>query len=222
MEQRNAWFFLGRVIPGKSTAELRRRAYASNQMRLQRAAAFAARPFNSQSSISTAAWTPLGPVPLASDAAGNGMQDYHQVAGRATAVVIDPADPTGNTVYVGGAQAGVWKSTNAAASSPANVTWTPLTDDQATLSIGAIAIQPGNNDPTKSIILAATSEANNSGDSYLVWESSAPPMPATPGPSLPPQIMEHFPSAVWVGLAWLLSPRLPPRWSQPWLPLPKD
>ena len=48
-----------------------------------------------------------------------------------------------------------------------NVAWTPITDNQATLSIGAIAIQPGNNDPAKSLILAATGEANNSGDSYF-------------------------------------------------------
>ena len=95
-------------------------------------------------------WTPLGPVPLASDATGPAvLQDYHQVSGRATAVAIDPADATGNTVYIGGAQGGVWKSTNAAASLANNVTWTAVTDDQATLSIGSIAIQPGNSDPTQ-------------------------------------------------------------------------
>jgi hypothetical protein len=66
--------------------------------------------------------------------------------------------------YIGGAQSGIWKSTNAVAN---NVAWTAITDNQATLSIGAIAIQPGNNDPAKSLILAATGEANNSGDSYF-------------------------------------------------------
>ena len=106
-------------------------------------------------------------MPLASDATGNGTQDYHQVSGRATAVAIDPADPSGNTVYIGGAQSGVWKSTNAAASPANNVTWAPITDDQATLSIGAIAIQPGNTNPAQSVILAATGEADNSGDSYF-------------------------------------------------------
>jgi uncharacterized membrane protein len=112
-------------------------------------------------------WTPLGPVPLASDASGTGLQDYHQVSGRATAIAIDPADASGNTVYIGGAQGGVWKSTNAANSSPSSVTWTPVTDDQATLSVGSIAIQPGNSDPTKSVILVGTGEANNSADSYF-------------------------------------------------------
>src|SRR5260370_20318867 len=112
------------------------------------------------------AWTALGPVPLASDASG-GFQDYRQVSGRATAVAIDPADPTGNTIYIDGAQGGVWKSINAASSVANNVTWTAVTDDQATLSFGSIAIQPGNSDPTKTVILAGTGEADNSGDSYF-------------------------------------------------------
>ena len=142
------------------------RAYqAKLQMRAQHAAAVA--QANAKPQGTSITWTPLGPAPLASDATGNGTQDYHQVSGRATAVAIDPADPTGNTVYIGGAQAGVWKSANAASSSTTSVTWTPLTDDQATLSIGAIAIQPGNSDPTNSVILAATGEANNSTDSYF-------------------------------------------------------
>jgi len=49
----------------------------------------------------------LGPVPLASDASGSRVQDYHQVAGRATTVAIDPGDLTSNPVYISGAQAGL-------------------------------------------------------------------------------------------------------------------
>jgi hypothetical protein len=109
----------------------------------------------------------LGPVPLASDATGDGFQDYYQVSGRATAVAIDPADPTGNTVYIGGAQGGVWKSTNAATSIANDVAWTAVTDDQATLSIGSIAIQPGNSVPANSVILVGTGEADDSADSYF-------------------------------------------------------
>jgi hypothetical protein len=164
---RDAWFYRGRVIAGQPSAELRRRAYQTKmRMRAERAAALAEVRADAAPS-SSLPWTALGPAPLASDATGNGTQDYHQVAGRATAVAIDPADPTGNTVYVGGAQAGAWKSTNAAATTANSVTWTPLTDDQATLSIGAIAIQPANSNPANSVILAATGEANNSSDSYF-------------------------------------------------------
>ena len=74
------------------------------------------------------------------------------------AVALDPADPTGNTVYIGGAQGGVWKSTNAATTIANNVTWSAVTDDQATLSIGSIVIQPGNSNPAPSVILVGTGE----------------------------------------------------------------
>ncbi len=171
-EQRAQWFLRGRVVPGKSSAELRHRAYqAKMQARTARlASARAAQPNsqpNSQTPPSSPGWMPLGPVPLASDATGTGFQDYHQVSGRATAVAIDPADPTGNTVYIGGAQGGVWKSTNAATGIADNVTWTAVTDDQATLSIGSIVIQPGNANPAQSVILVGTGEADNSADSYF-------------------------------------------------------
>jgi len=167
-KERNEWFFRGRIVPGKPAAELRRRAYQNKlRMRAQRAAALATASAIKQTAALSVPWTPLGPVPLASDASGNGTQDYHQVAGRATSVAIDPADPSGNTVYIGGAQGGVWKSSTAANTTANSVTWTPLTDDQATLSIGAIAIQPGNTNPANAAILAATGEANNSADSYF-------------------------------------------------------
>ncbi|MGA8765052.1 MAG: hypothetical protein WB562_19445, partial [Candidatus Sulfotelmatobacter sp.] len=169
VEERAAWFSRGRVIPGKSSAELRLHAYRNKlQMRASRLArAHAGSPNLQTPSSSPVTWTPLGPVPLASDATGSGLQDYHQVSGRATAAAIDPADPTGNTVFIGGAQGGVWKSINAANSVADNVIWTPLTDDAATLATGSIAIRPGNSDPAQSVILVGTGEANNSGDSYF-------------------------------------------------------
>jgi hypothetical protein len=164
--QRDKWFMRGRVVTGKSSAELRRRAYqAKMKLRAQQAAARA-----SDAGAQTApldSWTALGPVPLASDATGSGLQNYNQVAGRATAIAIDPADPSGNTVYVGGAQGGIWKSTNGANGTANDVEWTPVADDVATLSIGALAIQPGNTVPANTTILAATGEANNSSDSYF-------------------------------------------------------
>lgn len=168
VKERAEWFLRGRVAPGKSPADLRHRAYeAKMQSRAARRAAAHSAHTDLQPSPSSGSWTPLGPVPLASDASGSGFQDYHQVSGRATAVAIDPADPSGNTIYIGGAQGGVWKSTNAATSIANNVTWAALTDDQATLSIGSIVIQPGNLDVTNSIVLAGTGEADNSADSYF-------------------------------------------------------
>ncbi len=83
-------------------------------------------------------------------------------------MLIDPADTSGNTVLLGGAYGGLWKSTNAGSLSSdpspgsAAVIWQPLIDDQPTLAVGAIALQPGNSN----LILVGTGETNNSSDSY--------------------------------------------------------
>jgi len=153
------WMLRGRIVPGENSAELRLRAHAQKlAMRSQHAATV---KFPGGAST---IWTPVGPAPLASDATGEGMQDYNWVSGRATSVLIDPADGTGNTVLLGGAYGGLWRSTNAGSQSPspASVLWRPLMDDQPTLAVGAIALQPGNS----SVILVGTGETNSSGDSY--------------------------------------------------------
>jgi hypothetical protein len=162
--KREQWFQRGRILPGHSTAGLR---YSAHRQKMQMRAA---RAVQAQASGITEPWVPLGPAPLASDASGIGIQDYNWVSGRATSTAIDPADSSGNTVYVGGAYGGVWKSTNAGplSPSPANVVWAPLIDNQATLAVGSIAIQPqlANPDPTKTVILVGTGETNGSVDSY--------------------------------------------------------
>jgi len=141
---RDRWLSRGRIPPlGKTAAEVSLRAH-QQKLRLRGAGL---RSATALAGAATTGWQHLGPVPLASDATGSGMQDYGPVSGRVTAVVVDPADTTGNTVYAGGAYGGVWRSQNAASGSYGNadsVTWTPLTDDQPTLATGAIALQPGN------------------------------------------------------------------------------
>jgi len=169
--QRDLWFFHGRVIRGSSGAGLRYRANLQKmQMRAARIAA--ARQSTQPLTSSSSGWTPLGPAPLASNATGSlAQQDYGWVSGRATAVVIDPADNTGNTLYVGGAYGGLWRSQNATSGgygNPSGVSWTPLIDNQATLAVGAIAIQPGNvTGQLSNVILVGTGEANSAGDSYF-------------------------------------------------------
>src|SRR6516165_1293273 len=174
-QEREQWFLHGRQVPGPTpAAELRLRAHQQKlQMRAQRAMArdrAGAQPRGGSGAPPSTPWVSLGPAPLVSDATGTGLQDYNWVSGRATAVAIDPADATGNTVFVGGAYGGVWRSQNATAGGFGNasgVTWTPLTDNQATLAIGAIALQPGNTTGTLSkVVLVGTGEANSAGDSY--------------------------------------------------------
>ena len=113
------------------------------------------------------AWQPVGPMQVASLA-------YGKVTGRVTAIAIDPADASGNTVYVGTTGGGVWKSTNAAGAA-ASVTFAPLTDTLpvfsldsghsaiASLSIGALSVANG---VGGSVILAGTGDTNDALDSY--------------------------------------------------------
>ncbi len=173
--ERERWFRRGRPSDGGQAAEKLHRAFE------QKLAKRAARRQSSQERLSVnpgaaltmapqaraaivpapGAWTPLGPSPLASDSSGSGQQDYGWVTGRATAVAVDQNDPSGNTVYLGGAFGGLWKSTNAAGP-VASVQWSPLIDHEATLAVGAIALKPDNS----SVVLVGTGESNSSVDSY--------------------------------------------------------
>lgn len=67
------------------------------------------------------------------------LNPNNEVSGAIHAVLPHPADP--NVMYVGAVNGGVWRTTNATAASP---TWTPLTDFEQSLSIGALEMDPGN------------------------------------------------------------------------------
>ena len=79
---------------------------------------------------SGSAWTPMGPQPTSN------VFETTPVSGRITSVAVDPTNA--NTIYIAGAQGGVWKTTDGGAN------WTPITDDQVTLSTGSIALDPDN------------------------------------------------------------------------------
>jgi len=112
---------------------------------------------------STATWQPLGPSAV-------NTPNYGLVTGRVSSVAFDPADSTGNRVYLGTTGGGVWLSQNAATSNTASVQFAPLTDTvgamndafDASISIGAITVQPGGTD----VILAGTGDPNDALDSY--------------------------------------------------------
>jgi photosystem II stability/assembly factor-like uncharacterized protein len=79
-------------------------------------------------------WTPMGPGPMIAGAAG-----LHPAAsGRVRSVAIDPARPA--YVYIGTANGGIWKSTDGGA------TWAAKTDDQPSMAVGALAIDPNGTD----------------------------------------------------------------------------
>jgi photosystem II stability/assembly factor-like uncharacterized protein len=100
---------------------------------------------------SASQWTAIGP------SVTNTPFSYTASSGRISALAVDPSDATGQTVYAGAAQGGVWKTTNGGAS------WVALTDSQPSLAIGSLAIDPGNSQ----VIYAGTGEQNgNGGDRF--------------------------------------------------------
>ena len=96
-------------------------------------------------------WTAIGPQPITAEKAAEaaGQPPY---IGRITSIAVVDA----NVVYLGSATGGVWKTTNG------GTDWAPLTDNAASLAIGAVAIDPNNS----SIIYAGTGEQNFGGDNY--------------------------------------------------------
>ncbi len=123
-----------------------------------------------EDSLSTTQWTAVGPAAIGadlSDADDDGIAELDGVtgAGRVTAIAVDPSDPSGNTVYVGGDGGGVWRTRNFLTTDPEGPTWIPLTDFGSNLSIniGTIAIVPRNDDPEQSIILAGTGNGSDLG-----------------------------------------------------------
>src|SRR5262245_36790765 len=102
-----------------------------------------------------ASWTPLGPAPIPNGQTNGQAFPQIPVSGRVTAIAVDPA--TAQTVYVGTAQGGVYRSLDGGA------TWTPLMDSAQSLAIGALALDPQNSDT----LFVGTGEGNLSGDSFF-------------------------------------------------------
>ncbi len=89
----------------------------------------------------TSTWASIGPTPTT-----GGF--FSPVTGRVTTIAVDPSDSTGNTVLIGGAMGGIWRSTDAGAH------WTAVGDQDASLAMGSIAFAPSNH----SVVYAGTGE----------------------------------------------------------------
>lgn len=143
LRARAAWFASRHLGPqGKIPPHARQQALAAQRANLASGLLGTEAP-----EVTGDRWVPLGPSPM------NGGGQLH--TGRVTAIAIHPTDP--NTIYVGAAQGGVWKTTNG------GTTWAPLTDAQDSLATGCITIDPTN----ANTIYVGTGEANGSCDSYF-------------------------------------------------------
>jgi photosystem II stability/assembly factor-like uncharacterized protein len=92
-------------------------------------------------------WVSLGPAPLLN---AQGIP----TGGRVANVAVNPHNSS--HWLIGAAQGGVWETRDAGA------TWSPRTDDQASLAMGAIAFAPS----STNIIYAGTGEGVGSADAY--------------------------------------------------------
>jgi uncharacterized cupin superfamily protein len=147
--QRQEWFYHQRAYPNKHTPP-GARLHALGQMQIMHqqelSAGLAAAPASS--------WKLIGPQPTHYPM--DWGINFSPTSGRISALAIDPSDTKGNTLYLGGAEGGVWKTTSGGAS------WTPLTSTQFSLATGAIAVDPNNHEN----VYVGTGEENFSGDAY--------------------------------------------------------
>jgi photosystem II stability/assembly factor-like uncharacterized protein len=100
----------------------------------------------------TSNWVQLGPTAIPKGQTYSSARPF--VTGRVTSILVHPTDP--QTIYVGSAQGGVWKTEDGGKN------WVAKTDNEASLAIGALSVDPG--DPL--VLYAGTGEGNFSGDSY--------------------------------------------------------
>jgi uncharacterized repeat protein (TIGR01451 family) len=108
-----------------------------------------ASPTATSSTVPT--WSSIGPKTVQQVARTSNTLEV--VSGRVSSLAVNSA----GRIYLGAAQGGVWSR------DPGTGAWTPLTDDFATLSVGAIAIAPGH----ENTIYLGTGEGDLSGDSYF-------------------------------------------------------
>lgn len=95
--------------------------------------------------FATTKWAQLGPKPINAG---------YLVSGRITAEAVNQSNT--NEIWAGGADGGLWHSTNGGAS------WTAKFDKKQTLAVGSIAIDP----TAPTTVYVGTGEANFSGDAY--------------------------------------------------------
>ena len=174
LRARQEWFYRQRRfplerIPGGARQFALEQREAMRQALAQRAAqaalAGSPAPVPASSLVNPAAvWTPIGPAPTFVNGPDffGATNNLTPVSGRVTTLAVDPVNSA--IVYLGGADGGLWKSIDFGAD------WTPLTDAQPSLAMGAIAIDASVASCSSGAcqtIYAATGEENFAGDNYF-------------------------------------------------------
>ncbi|HWJ90227.1 MAG TPA: hypothetical protein VNR87_03905, partial [Flavisolibacter sp.] len=116
-------------------------------------------------------WTERGPnsdVTGPSNGNSRGPGSTAITSGRIRAILVDLADATNKTVWVGGVDGGIWK-TNDVTVSPA--TWTPVNDFLGNLAVSSICQDPTNTN----IMYFGTGEKSFNADAVRgggIWKST--------------------------------------------------
>ncbi|HEX4308937.1 MAG TPA: choice-of-anchor D domain-containing protein [Acidobacteriaceae bacterium] len=83
-------------------------------------------------------WSQIGPAPLIV----NGDQIFMGIgpdSGEVTDILVDPSGASDQTLYITTDDGGIWKTADGGSN------WSPLTDQMFSISMGAVAMDPGNN-----------------------------------------------------------------------------
>lgn len=102
-------------------------------------------------------WTERGPNSDVNGPFGNSRPNSDVTAGRVRAILVDAADATGKTVFVGSVAGGLWKTTDIT-TNPAN--WVLVNDFLVNMAIADICQDPTNSN----IMYFATGESYYNGD----------------------------------------------------------
>jgi hypothetical protein len=113
-------------------------------------------------------WLEQGPSPIAQNANTSAVPD-HSAVGAINSIAVEPTS-FGYIVYVGSVNGGVWRTNDITTCmfgrnptvDPRSIGWTPLTDDQQSLSIGALALDPC--DRSGNTVWAGTGQFSSAGD----------------------------------------------------------
>jgi len=93
-------------------------------------------------------WVAQGPSPTTGGQVEGMSAQSNPVIGAIHTLAVHPTNP--DVIWIGSVNGGIWKTTNA--TSGGGPTWTPLTDFQSSLSIGALALDP--TDATNNTLVA--------------------------------------------------------------------
>ena len=161
IRKRDEWFYKQRSsVSGHIPAGARYKAFQHMQRMMIAEGKLSLRPDGSYTETApqsflaplssvTSSWTSIGPTPTT-----GGF--FSPVTGRIMTIAVDPSDASGNTLLLGGAMGGIWRSIDGGA------TWTAVGDQNVSLAMGSIAFAPSNS----SIVYAGTGEQALAFDTY--------------------------------------------------------